>query len=215
MKGYVFLFILVSLVLLFLGLKQPSESIPLQLMNNNKMNNSDTLVLGGGCFWCTEAVFLQLKGVYSALPGYAGGHSLNPDYKSVCSGATGHAEVVEIVFNPAEVTLSQLLEVFFLTHDPTTLNRQGADVGTQYRSIILYKNEEQKNAAERFMDELKAESVFTAPITTQISPLGTFYLAEKEHHNFFNLNPGQGYCRAVIAPKMEKFRKTFQQLLKD
>lgn len=175
---------------------------------------TDTIVLGAGCFWCVEAVFAELKGVRSVMPGYAGGTMKDPDYKSVCTGETGHAEVAEIVFDTAEVTLPEILEVFWQTHDPTTLNRQGADVGTQYRSAIFYRNADQQAIAEHYKAELDKSGAFPRPIVTEVAPLTTFYPAENYHRDYYANNPEQGYCQMVIRPKLEKFRKAFATKLK-
>jgi len=169
--------------------------------------------LGGGCFWCLEAVFEQVDGVQSVVSGYAGGHVADPGYKEVCSGRTGHAEVVQITYDPQKVSYEQLLTVFFGTHDPTTLNRQGADTGTQYRSIILTANDEQKQAAETLIRRLEQEKVFDDPIVTEVVPLQRFYRAEDYHQDYYRNNPGQGYCQVVIAPKLAKFRKEFADQL--
>jgi peptide-methionine (S)-S-oxide reductase len=170
--------------------------------------------LGGGCFWCTEAVFLQMKGVVSVVPGYSGGQVKNPSYKEVCQGTTGHAEVVQISFNPSEVSFADILEVFFQLHDPTTLNRQGADVGTQYRSVIFYHSEEQKQTANGMIGKLNAGKLFPMPVVTEISPYTQFYEAEEYHKNYFSRNPNQPYCRIVVAPKVQKFQKLFKDHLK-
>jgi peptide-methionine (S)-S-oxide reductase len=164
---------------------------------------------GGGCFWCTEAVFKELRGVQSVVSGYSGGQTANPSYEEVCSGRTGHAEVTQITYDPAQVSYRELLEVFFKTHDPTTLNRQGHDVGTQYRSVVFYHNEEQRQAAEAFKRELDQSGAFASPIVTEISPLRTFYSAEDYHQDYFRRNPAQAYCAAVIRPKVDKFRAAF------
>ncbi len=164
--------------------------------------NRDSIILGGGCFWCVEALYETLDGVISVESGYAGGSQPNPTYQEVCTGTTGHAEVVKIVFNPQVVSLESLLDFFWQAHDPTTLNRQGADVGPQYRSIILYRDEQQKRAAEASMQ--KAAKRFSDPIVTEISKLGTFYLAEKYHQDYFQNNRNAPYCRFVIAPKLKK-----------
>lgn len=168
---------------------------------------------GGGCFWCIEAVFDEVAGVSHAESGYAGGHVKNPDYRSVCDGTTGHAEVVQVTYDPDEVSYEELLLIFFGVHDPTTLNRQGADRGTQYRSIILAHDAEQLAQAQKLVDRLAAEKVFADPIVTQIEPLGDYYTAEAYHQDYFAKNPGQGYCQAVIAPKLAKFRKQFADKL--
>lgn len=170
--------------------------------------------LGGGCFWCTEAVYLELKGVVDVKPGYSGGHVKNPSYKEVCTGTTGHAEVVQITFDPEKVTYSEILEVFFMTHDPTTLNRQGNDVGTQYRSAIFYHNAKQKEIAEQVIAAFEKEEVYDKPIVTQLEAYDTFYVAEDYHLNYYNRNKSQGYCEFIITPKLEKFRKVFKDQLK-
>jgi len=170
--------------------------------------------LAGGCFWCLEAVYLDLRGVETVVSGYAGGHVPNPTYREVCSGLTGHAEVVQIAFDPAVVSYRDLLRVFFTIHDPTTLNRQGADVGTQYRSAIFYHDAEQKAAAEEVMAEVTAERLWPNPLVTQLEPLTKFYPAEAYHQDYFARNPGQPYCQVVIAPKVSKFRKQFIGKLK-
>jgi peptide-methionine (S)-S-oxide reductase len=166
--------------------------------------------LGSGCFWCTEAVFQQLKGVESVVSGYSGGHVENPSYEQVTTGRTGHAEVCQIKFDPEQISYEELLEVFFDTHDPTTLNRQGNDVGTQYRSAIFYHSEEQREIAERVKAELDTKGVWKNPIVTEITPFEKFYQAEDYHQNYFRNNPNQGYCRMVIAPKLDKFEKVFK-----
>jgi peptide-methionine (S)-S-oxide reductase len=175
----------------------------------NRMNSptarTETATLGGGCFWCTEAIFQMLPGVKSVTSGYAGGTNENPTYKEVCSGTTGHAEVIQVVYDPATVSYEKILDTFWEAHDPTTLNRQGADTGTQYRSIILYHNEAQRLAAEKSKSE--AQKHFKQPIVTEIVPLKKFYKAELYHQDYYRANPAQPYCRAVIAPKVEKFEK--------
>lgn len=168
-------------------------------------------LFGGGCFWCTEAVFLQLQGVQKVVSGYAGGQNPNPTYEQVCGGDTNHAEVILIDFDENQITYSQLLEVFFATHDPTTLNRQGNDVGTQYRSVIYYFNDEQKETAQLTIDSLEAEGL---NIVTELSPAPTFYPAEEYHQNFFAKNPNQGYCNFAIPPKLNKLQHKFMTLLK-
>ncbi len=173
--------------------------------NGEKMSGStEKAVLGGGCFWCLEAVFEEVKGVKDVVSGYAGGSVKNPTYEAVCSGSTGHAEVVQITFDPSVVEFKDLLEIFWTIHDPTTLNRQGADVGTQYRSVIFYSDEEQKKIAEESKKE--AQKRFSDPIVTEISPLVKFWPAEGYHQDYFRKNPYQGYCQAVVAPKVEKFK---------
>ncbi|MGE0772189.1 MAG: peptide-methionine (S)-S-oxide reductase MsrA [Cyclobacteriaceae bacterium] len=180
----------------------------------SKTNTESLATFGAGCFWCTEAVFLDLKGVSKVVSGYAGGKVKNPTYREVTTGLTGHAEVAQITYDPTVITYEELLEVFWNTHDPTTLNRQGADVGTQYRSAIFYHNEEQRATAEAYKRQLDASKVFRSPIVTEISPFTEFYAAEDHHQNYFELNPNQGYCQYVIRPKVEKFRKQFAGKLK-
>ena len=170
--------------------------------------------LGGGCFWCLEAVYLGLKGVTGVMSGYAGGHLANPTYEQVCDKKTGHAEVVQVSFDPGLVSYEDLLRVFFTIHDPTTFERQGNDVGPQYRSILLTHDEAQRATAEKVMAEIAAAKIWGAPIVTEIKPLQKFWPAEPEHHDYFNRNPWSGYCRAVIAPKVQKFKKTFSDRLK-
>lgn len=172
------------------------------------------VTLGGGCFWCLEPIFDDLIGVDNVVPGYAGGSVPNPSYQDVCSGSTGHAEVVQIAYDPQLISFRQLLEVFFSVHDPTTLNRQGADVGTQYRSIILYHDEEQKRVAGKVITDLEGQGLWKGQFVTQIEPFQVFHEAEEYHHRYFERNPGQGYCSAVIAPKVAKFRKQFESLRK-
>jgi peptide-methionine (S)-S-oxide reductase len=169
---------------------------------------------GAGCFWCTEAVFQNVKGVSKAVSGYAGGKVKNPTYREICTGLTGHAEVTQITFDPSKVSFEELLEVFWNTHDPTTLNRQGADEGTQYRSVVFYHTDEQRKAAENYKSQLEASKVFKNPIVTEISPLPDYYPAENYHQNYFDLNPNQSYCQYVVRPKVEKFKKQFHSKLK-
>ncbi|MBV8221342.1 MAG: peptide-methionine (S)-S-oxide reductase MsrA [Solirubrobacterales bacterium] len=170
--------------------------------------------LGGGCFWCTEAVFKDLRGVIRVVPGYAGGQAPNPTYKQVCTGRTGHAEVVQITFDPSVVSYADILRVFFTTHDPTTKDRQGNDVGTQYRSLILTSSDAQATTVREVMDEITREGIWDRPLVTQIAPLDAFYEAEPEHHDYFARNPWSGYCQAIIAPKVAKFRKQYADRLK-
>ncbi len=176
--------------------------------------NREVATLGGGCFWCLEAVFDDLRGVESVESGYAGGDTVDPSYQEVCAGTTGHAEVVRVTFDPREVSFKEILEVFFTIHDPTTLNRQGADVGTQYRSAVFYHTPEQKEAAERTIAELDAAKIWDAPIVTQVVPIEKFYEAEDYHQEYFRKNHTQGYCRMVVAPKVAKFRSHFLEKLK-
>ncbi len=173
----------------------------------------EVATFGGGCFWCTEAIFLRMKGVSKVVSGYSGGKIKNPTYREVCTGLTGHAEVIQITFNPEVVSYESLLEVFWNTHDPTTLNRQGADEGTQYRSVVFYHSEEQRLTAERYKKQLDDSHAFKNPIVTEISPLTNFYAAEEYHQNYFELNPNQGYCQFVVRPKVEKFKKQFDTML--
>jgi len=175
---------------------------------------AETATFGGGCFWCTEAIFKSLKGVETVESGYSGGKLKNPTYREVCTGETGHAEVTQITFDPKVISFHELLEVFWETHDPTTLNRQGADVGTQYRSVIFYHSVEQKEIAEKYKAELNKENVFDKPVVTEITSFDKFWPAEKYHQNYYENNSTQGYCQIVIVPKLEKFRKIFKDRLK-
>jgi peptide-methionine (S)-S-oxide reductase len=179
-------------------------------------NGGDTIVLAGGCFWCTEAVYRQLDGVISVRPGYAGGTAATANYEDVCTGTTGHAEAIEIVFDPARVQLGEILRIFFaIAHDPTQLNRQGADVGTQYRSAIFYASEAQRQIAADYVARIDAARVFDAPIVTTLEPLTQFFVAEAYHHDYAARNPWQPYVRAVVAPKVEKLRRTHGDRLKE
>lgn len=180
----------------------------------NSTGEHQVATLGGGCFWCLEAVYQQLRGVQHVESGYAGGKVRNPTYREVCSGMTGHAEVVQVTFDPAEVSFKEILQVFFTIHDPTTLNRQGADVGTQYRSVIFYHDEEQKTVAEEVIREMTDAGIWNDPIVTELSPLPDYYQAEEYHQNYYNDNGSQPYCRVVIAPKVAKFRKHFLDRMK-
>lgn len=175
---------------------------------------TSTATLGGGCFWCLEAVFDHLQGVEEVTSGYAGGHVERPSYRQVCAGTTGHAEVVRVEYDPEVIDFRTLLTVFFATHDPTTPDRQGADVGPQYRSIILYESDEQREVAGQVIAELEEDEVFGAPVVTQVEPLEVFYPAEPEHHDYYRRNPGQGYCRVVIDPKVARLRRSFADRLK-
>lgn len=176
--------------------------------------NHEVAVFGGGCFWCTEAVFDELNGVISVMPGYAGGSLKNPTYDDVCDGRTGHAEAIRIEFDPSAISYRDLLTVFFATHDPTTPNRQGNDVGTQYRSIVLYASAEQKKQAEGLIRELNDSSVFGKPVVTEVKPLGEFYEAEDYHRKYYANNSYQPYCQFIISPKLQKLHKQFAELLK-
>ena len=178
------------------------------------MSQREVATLAGGCFWCLEAAFQDLKGVENVQSGYAGGRVANPSYEDVCTGTTGHAEVVQITFDPQVVSFEDLLQVYFTIHDPTTLNRQGADVGTQYRSAIFYHSPEQKATAERVIAELQAQKLWDEPVVTELKPLTAFYPAEEYHRDYFRRNPTQGYCQAVIAPKVAKVRKLYFDRLK-
>ncbi len=174
----------------------------------------EVVTLGGGCFWCVEAIFEELKGVIQVESGYSGGHVANPSYEQVCTGRTGHAEAVQITFDPKAISLKELLEIFFTVHDPTTLNRQGADVGTQYRSVIFFRNDQQKAVAEQAIKDIRAAGIWNAPIVTELAPFRAFYKAEGYHQRYFDLNGEQPYCRVVIAPKVAKFREHYMSLLK-
>jgi len=203
MKAYLIIAALLAANISFCQSKKPM---------NNKLQ---VATFGAGCFWCTEAVFLGVKGVSKVVSGYEGGKVKNPTYRDVCTGETGHAEVTQITYDPSKVTFDELLEVFWNTHDPTTLNRQGADEGTQYRSVVFYHNNEQKKTAEAYKKQLATSQVYKSPIVTEISPATTFYPAEDYHQNYYELNPTQGYCQYVIRPKVDKFKKQFASKLKN
>jgi len=175
----------------------------------------ETVILGAGCFWCTEAIFEQLEGVKNVTSGYSGGKIPDPTYREVTSGLTGHAEVIRIEYDPDVIPFARLLEIFFMTHDPTTLNRQGADVGTQYRSAVFYFTEEQKRIASEVKSMLEKEKIWSDPIVTEITAYSNFYKAESYHHEYYRNNPSQGYCRMVIAPKLEKFEKLFRGYIRE
>ena len=177
-------------------------------------NINEEITLGGGCFWCLETIYREINGVEKVISGYSGGLVVNPTYKDVCSGKTGHAEVVQITFNPQIITAEKLLQIFFATHDPTTLNRQGADVGTQYRSIIFYRNQKQKNVIDKVIGELKKNKVYKNSIATEVVPFQSFYAAEDYHQDYYSQNKQQDYCRIIINPKLDKFKKTFHDNLK-
>jgi peptide-methionine (S)-S-oxide reductase len=185
-------------------------------LNGNKAMNDSTekATFGGGCFWCVEAIYERVNGVISVVSGYSGGDVVNPTYSQVSTGMTGHAEVVQITYDPKVVSYGELLEIFFKTHDPTTLNRQGADVGTQYRSVIFYHNEAQHRLAEKAIRELEQAGIYNDPIVTQVEPFKAFYPAEEYHQEYFDKNPDKAYCRLVIQPKLEKFEKVFREKLK-
>lgn len=201
------------------GLRYCINSASLNFVDNTTLQPSTTdqnsnpkrqlATFGAGCFWCIEACFKDFKGVISVVPGYAGGHKKDPTYKDICTGQTGHAEVAQVVFDPSVVSYEELLEVFWFVHDPTQLNRQGNDVGTQYRSVIFYHDPAQKVAALKYLEKLEKEKVWDAPIATQIVEINNYYEAEAYHHNYFKENPGNPYCQGVVRPKVEKFRKVF------
>lgn len=195
--------------------KRTNIKIPKERKIMTEGKNKEIAVFGAGCFWCIEAVFQELKGVHKVESGYAGGEVKNPTYNEVCTGTTGHAEVARITYDPDVVSFSFLLSVFFRTHDPTTLNAQGADRGTQYRSAIFYTNEVQKKTAQDIINQLNAENVYPNPIVTEVTNLGVFYKAENYHQDYYKNNPDQGYCTYVIQPKVEKFRKVFKDYLKN
>ncbi|MBK7632029.1 MAG: peptide-methionine (S)-S-oxide reductase MsrA [Ignavibacteriales bacterium] len=209
---YTLIFITVFLI----GCKESKSEI--KQKNNKIMNeqnlNLDTATFGSGCFWCTEAIFERVKGVSSVVSGYSGGSVANPTYKEVCNGTTGHAECTQITFDPAVITYDELLEIFWKMHDPTTLNRQGNDVGTQYRSVIFYHNDDQKQKAEFYKKKLNDEKIWDKPIVTEITKFEKFYPAEDYHQEYYDNNPNQGYCAYVITPKVEKFEKIFKDKLK-
>lgn len=183
-------------------------------MKTDKQSNLETITLAGGCYWCVEAVYENLVGVKSAVSGFTGGTTTNPSYEEVCSGRTGHAEAVQITYDKTITNLDEIFKVFFTVHDPTTRNRQGADVGTQYRSAIFYKNEEQKKAAQSVINDLKKAKIYDSPIVTTLEPLTQFYKAETYHQNYYENNKYQPYCQMVIQPKIEKFEKLFKNRLK-
>jgi peptide-methionine (S)-S-oxide reductase len=191
--------------------KQEEKSMANQVVNTAGL---ELATFGSGCFWCTEAIFLDVEGVYNVKSGYTGGKVKNPTYREVCSGLTGHAEVIQLNYDPKKITYDELLEIFWKTHDPTTLNKQGADEGTQYRSVIYYHSEQQKQLAEHYKAKLDSEKIFNGPIVTEISPAVEFYKAEDYHQNYYNLNKDQPYCSFVITPKLEKFRKVFKEKAK-
>ncbi len=201
----------VMLVIIVSGIKAMEEKNDHVLMNSSGEGKYEKATLGGGCFWCTEAVFKEVKGVVEVQPGYSGGHVKNPAYREVTTGRTGHAEVIQITFDPVVVSFEKLLEYFFATHDPTTLNRQGADVGTQYRSAIFYHSPEQKLAAEKVILQLENERVYDRPVVTEVTPFTAFYMAEDYHKDYFERNGGQPYCRLVVAPKVDKIRKILKE----
>lgn len=209
MKNYV----LVILLITFSNFKITAQSV---ITKKKQMSNKfEIATLANGCFWCTEAIFQRLKGVESVTSGFSGGNIKNPAYREVITGRTGHAEAIEIKFNPIIISFQEILDVFFSTHDPTTLNKQGYDVGTQYRSAIFYHSDEQKLTAEKFIEELSKAKVFEAKIVTEVTEFNAFYKAEDYHQNYYNNNKTQGYCMAVINPKLDKFIKKYKAKLKD
>ncbi len=203
----IFIFLLIVSMVSFIMIAKSTKK-------EEQMNRQEVATFGGGCFWCTEAIFEELAGVLKVESGYSGGQTDDPTYKDICTGTTGHAEVIHITFNSDKLEFSELLDVFFATHNPTTLNRQGADTGTQYRSVVFYHNEKQKKDTKDFIAALEKEQVFTDKIVTEITKFDKFYKAEEYHQNYFNNNKSQGYCNAVINPKLIKFRKQFKEKLK-
>ena len=206
-----------SLVTGLFSCAQPNNAKIKSMDNNTTLNadtKTDTATFGTGCFWCTEAIFQQVDGVLKVTSGYAGGQTENPTYKEVCTGTTGHAECLNVIYDSSKVTFDELLEIFWQVHDPTTLNRQGADAGTQYRSAIFYHNDEQKAKAEKYKAELDKSGAWDNPIVTTLEPFTKFYAAEDYHQNYYNDNKEQGYCQFVIRPKVEKFQKVFKSKLK-
>ena len=203
MKGKILLYIV-----LFFSVSGFAKS------NKNLITKTDTVTFASGCFWCIEAKFSQLNGVLKVTSGYTGGHVANPSYKQVCTGITGHAEACNIIYDPKVISYDELLEAFFSSHDPTQLNRQGNDVGTQYRSAIFYHNEIQRRKAEYYIAELTKQKIYSKPIVTEMKPFTRFYKAEQYHQEYYKKNPNQGYCRYVIQPELEKFKKIFKDKLK-
>jgi peptide-methionine (S)-S-oxide reductase len=207
-----------ALVLLFAGIscgQKQNQSPAIMVSNNSDGSAANSIAtFGSGCFWCTEAIFQDVEGVTKVVSGYMGGKVKNPTYKEVCSGLTGHAEVIQVSYDSSTISYPELLEIFWKTHDPTTLNQQGADVGTQYRSVVFYHDDEQRLLAEKYKNQLDKAGAFSNPIVTEISPASTFYVAEDYHQNYYNLNGKAPYCTFVIAPKLEKFREAFGEKLK-
>jgi len=212
-----FFLVPLTMILLNAGCSQPTKVETKNTettMTTMKPENLDTATFGAGCFWCVEAIFLEMKGVVSVTSGYTGGEVKNPTYKEVCSGTTGHAEVTQVIYDPSQSSFKDMLEVFWQIHDPTTLNKQGADVGTQYRSAVFYHNDRQREEAEYFKQKLIEEKAYDKPIITEITPLKEFYKAEDYHQNYYGQNGEQTYCVYVIRPKLDKFRKAFKHKLK-
>ena len=201
-------------ILIFLVMTNPATGAQKDMKTKTLADVCEEITLGGGCFWCLDAIYREIMGVEKVLSGYSGGSVVNPNYEEVCAGSTGHAEVVQITFNPRIITTEKLLQIFFVIHDPTTLNRQGADVGTQYRSIIFYRNQKQKNIIDKVIGELKKDKVYKNSIVTEVVPFQSFYAAEDYHQDYYSQNREQGYCRIIINPKLEKFKKTFRDNLK-
>lgn len=203
----------ICMTLISLSTKASNRKYMNETANTNN-SKPDTATFGTGCFWCTEAIFQELEGVIKVTSGYSGGYVTNPTYKQVCTGTTGHAECLNIIYDPAKISFDELLEVFWKVHDPTTLNRQGNDIGTQYRSVIFFHNEEQKSKAEKYKAALNKSGAWDNPVVTTLEPFTKFYPAEDYHQNYYNNNTGQGYCQFVIRPKLEKFEKVFKSKLK-
>lgn len=214
MKSGIFISALMLLAGVSCGQRPVTDSNKTMATENKDQSGLQLATFGNGCFWCTEALFQRLEGVEKVVSGYSGGKVKNPTYKEVCSGLTGHAEAIQITYDPKKITFDELLEVFWKTHDPTTLNRQGADEGTQYRSAVFYHTEEQKQLATNYLKKLDASGAFTNPIVTEITAVSEFYPAEDYHQNYFNLNGNAPYCSYVIQPKLEKFEKVFKSKLK-
>jgi peptide-methionine (S)-S-oxide reductase len=212
MKFNLLLILTMTIVGTSCGQQKSTKNEPME-SQHNEATQTALATFGNGCFWCTEAIFQQVNGVQKVVSGYAGGKLKNPTYKEVCSGLTGHAEVIQITYDPSKVTFPELLEIFWQTHDPTTLNRQGADVGTQYRSVIFYHSDEQRDLATSYKQKLNQAGAFPNPIVTEISPAPVFYPAENYHQNYFNLNGDAPYCAYVIQPKLDKFKKVFKDKL--
>ncbi len=209
MKVFTLIFLIKTVILASCNIEGKADKM------DTKTVTIDTAVLGGGCFWCVEAIFQKVDGVISVESGYCGGQTLNPTYQEVCSGTTGHAEVCNIAFDKSRISYVEILQIFFATHDPTTLNRQGNDFGTQYRSVIFYNTEEQQQIAQNLINKLNTEGVFDKAIVTEVSPVQNYFKAEEYHQNYFNRNPNQPYCAIVIKPKLEKFIKKFNNKLQN
>jgi peptide-methionine (S)-S-oxide reductase len=215
MRQKLFLFTVLALTtFVSCGQKQTTEPVIMSTTKPINEEGLETATFGSGCFWCTEAIFLNVDGISKVESGYSGGRVKNPTYKEICSGLTGHAEVIQLKYDPKVVTYDELLEIFWQTHDPTTLNRQGADVGTQYRSVVFYHSEDQKRKAEYYKKKLDESNAFNDPIVTEITAFDVFYKAEDYHQNYYNLNSSAPYCSYVIQPKLEKFKKVFSEKLK-